>query len=198
MVFFGVLAGFTMVAAIHRFCVCERKERFLRKYLALKHGISSDDTFIRVLTLIDLRQLETATVDFLTRTFNQIRNNLGIKEPEISHVYLYGKEARGTGRLSSTDGVTRNLQTLHVYDAQNGICLVNRQIECKTNEIPVAQEVLKTMNLQGVLVTFDAMHTQKQTISIIAEGKGYFLGGRSKTISSYSNKRLSCFLTGST
>lgn len=175
MVFFGVLAGFTTVAAIQRFC--ERKEPFLRKYLALKHGIPSDDTIMRVLSLIDLQQLEAATVDFLTRTFTQVRENLGIKEPEISHVCVDGKEARGTGRLSSTDGEIRNLQTLHVYDAQNGICLVSRQIKDKTNEIPVAQEVLKTMNLHGVLVTFDAMHTQRQTINIIAEGKGYFLGG---------------------
>jgi len=68
-------------------------------------------------------------------------------------------------------------QRLHVYDAQYGICLVSRQIEKKSNEIPVAQEVLQALDLRGVLVTFDAMHTQKKTIDIIARGKGYFLGG---------------------
>ena len=175
MVFFGVMAGYHTVGSIKRFC--EHKQRYLRRYLKMKHGIPSDDTMMLVLSSIDLVQLEAATVGFLLEKFTQIRAHLGIAEPKLPHVCIDGKESRGTGRLSGSSREIRNLQTLHVYDAQCGICLVSRQIDQKTNEIPVAQEVLQALDLRGVLVTFDAMHTQKETIHIIAQRKGYFMGG---------------------
>ncbi len=175
MVFFGVMAGYHTVGAIQRFC--EHKQRYLKRYLKMKHGVPSDDTMMLVLSSIDLGQLETVTVGFLLEKFTQIRTHLGIAEPKMPHMCIDGKESRGTGRLSGSSREIRNLQTLHVYDAQYGICLVSRQIDQKTNEIPVAQEVLQTLDLRGVLVTFDAMHTQKETIAIIAQRKGYFMGG---------------------
>ena len=175
MVFFGVMAGSHTVAAIQRFC--EHKQPYLKRYLKMNHGVPSDDTIMQVLSSINLQQLERATVGFLMEKLTQIRGSLGIAEPEMPHVCVDGKESRGTGRLAGSDREIRNLQTLHVYDVQYGICLVSRQIETKTNEIPTAQEVLRALDLRGVLVTFDAMHTQKKTIDIIAQGKGFFLGG---------------------
>ena len=175
MVFFGVMAGYHTVAAIQRFC--EHKQAYLKRYMRMRHGVPSDDTMMLVLSSISLQQLEAATVGFLLEKFVEIRGNLGIAEPQMPHLCVDGKEARGTGRLAGSDREVRNLQTLHVYDAQYGICLISRQIDKKTNEIPVAQEVLQALDLRGVLVTFDAMHTQKKTIDIIARGKGYFLGG---------------------
>lgn len=88
-----------------------------------------------------------------------------------------GKEETGTGRKYGTSETVRNLQTLHVYDATNSICLYSEPIDAKTNEIPVAQKLLKFMDLKGAIVTFDAMHTQKETIRIIADQKGDYVGG---------------------
>jgi predicted transposase YbfD/YdcC len=87
-----------------------------------------------------------------------------------------GKTARGTGRLKDTAREIPQLQTLHVYDNTNGICLVSKAINEKSNEIPTAQEVLKTMDLKNVIVTFDAMNTQRDTITVITEQKGLYLG----------------------
>jgi len=71
----------------------------------------------------------------------------------------------------------RNLQTLHCYDASNGICLASVPINEKTNEIPTAQALLKKMRLKGCIVTFDAMNTQKDTVRVITENKGDYVGG---------------------
>ncbi len=109
--------------------------------------------------------------------FSGIRKDLGINKPSLPHVCVDRKEARGSGRLRDRPDEIWNLQTLHVYDADNGICMISRQIDKKTNEIPVILKVLKTMDLRGVLVTFDALHTQKTTVEIIVKGKGYFMGG---------------------
>jgi predicted transposase YbfD/YdcC len=175
MVFFGVMGGMRTIAEIQRFCI--KKESYLRSYLKLRNGIPSEDTMMRVFSLINLSQLEQATVTYLIETFSTVRSALGIQPPAITQLCVDGKEARGSGRKSRDRQAVRNLQTLHVYDADHGICLISRQIKEKTNEIPIAQEVLRQLDLRHTLVTFDALHTQKETIAVISQRRGLFIGG---------------------
>ena len=65
---------------------------------------------------------------------------------------------------------------MHVYDLSDGICLVSKVIDSKTNEIPTAQEVLSAIQLKGALVSFDALNTQTKTIAVIAGQKGDYVG----------------------
>ena len=151
------------------------KHKWLKKFLKLKNGIPSHDTFRRVFSLIDPQQLQTATVLFLIENMDVIKKSLGIKSP-VRQLCIDGKEERGTGRKAGTDQEIRNLQTLHIYDASNGICLVSHQIDSKTNEIPAAQEALQMLQLKHAIVTFDALHTQTKTIGIIMERGGNYVG----------------------
>ena len=48
-------------------------------------------------------------------------------------------------------------------------------LETKTNEIPVAQEILRMMELKKTVITFDALHTQRETCNIIASKKGIYV-----------------------
>lgn len=152
------------------------KKRWLKKFIPLQNGIPSHDTFRRVFGMIDSQTLQTAIVYFLTENMNAIRRSLGLKA-ERRLICVDGKEQRGTGRKYGTDQAVRNLQTLHVYDATNAICLYSQPINAKTNEIPVAQDLLKTMDLKDTIVSFDALHTQKETIRTIAEQRGDYVGG---------------------
>lgn len=192
MVFFGIMGGMRTIAAIQRFC--KKREDFLKEYVELKQGIPSEDTIMRVFSIIDLSQLEQATVGYLVESFGTVRKNFGIQEPNLPHFCVDGKEARGTGRKYGTSEEIRNVQTLHVYDVNEALCLISRQIDTKTNEIPVAQEVLKQLNLNGVLVTFDALHMQKETVHIIVEKRGYFLGGL-KGNQQFLNEEAKAFFT---
>lgn len=151
------------------------KHQWLKKFLKLKNGIPSHDTFRRVFSLIDPEQLQQATVMFLMENMAAIRKSLGIKSP-VRQLCIDGKEERGTGRNAGTSKEIRNLQTLHIYDASNGICLISHQIDSKTNEIPAAQEALKMLQLKHAIVTFDALHTQTKTIGIIIERGGNYVG----------------------
>jgi predicted transposase YbfD/YdcC len=47
----------------------------------------------------------------------------------------------------------------------------------KTNEIPIMQEMLKYIDLQGKIITADAMHCQKETAFLIKEGGGDYIFG---------------------
>lgn len=152
------------------------KIKWLKKFLKLENVIPAHDTFRRVFSLIDPEQLQNATVFFLLENIESIKKSLNIKDTSKRLICVDGKEQKGTGRKYGTDCEIRNLQTLHVYDASNGVCLFSKSIDAKTNEIPMAQEVLKCMQLSNSIVTFDAMNTQKKTIEIIVNQKGDYVG----------------------
>lgn len=56
----------------------------------------------------------------------------------------------------------RNLNKLNVQSTEYGITLSSTRIDEKTNEIPEAQKVLKSLDLRGCIVTADALNTQKE------------------------------------
>lgn len=171
--FLAVLGNASSWNEIERFG--NAKHKWLKKFLKLNNGIPSHDTFRRVFSLIASEQLEKATVLFLMENMAVLRKSLGIKSP-VRQLCIDGKEERGTGRKAGTDQEIRNLQTLHIYDASNGVCIVSHQIDSKTNEIPAAQEALKMLQLKNAIVTFDALHTQTKTIGIIMERGGNYVG----------------------
>lgn len=67
------------------------------------------------------------------------------------------------------------LQTLNVFSNDYRICLAQKFIGEKTNEIPAAQEILRIMDLKGTIVTADAMNCQKGIAVAIREGKGDYV-----------------------
>ena len=140
-------------------------------------AVPSHDTFRRVFGIVKPEDLQEATAAFLLQEVSQMKIALGIQDKGLRHLGLDGKEQNGTGRKYGTDQKVANLQTLHCYDITNGICLHSVPIDSKTNEIPVAQRLLSTMNLNNCVVTFDAMNTQRDTVGIIFGGGGHYVGG---------------------
>lgn len=178
--FLSVLAGANTWMEIQDFG--NAKRNWLKKFLDVKkYGIPSHDTFCRVFGLIETNQLQNIIVNVLIENLNLIKSNLHIQEDENSYrlICIDGKEENGTGRrFCKTKGEkVRNTQTLHVYDYTNQVCLVSEAIEKKTNEIPTAQRILRTMDLNNTICTFDALHMQKETIAIIQSKKGHYVGG---------------------
>jgi hypothetical protein len=53
-------------------------------------------------------------------------------------------------------------QILTAFSCDYAIILANIEVSDKTNEIPVAQELIKQLGLRGVIFTADAMHCQKK------------------------------------
>ena len=142
-----------------------------------KTHVPSHDTFRRVLGLLKPEELQTSVTAFLFNEMEQLKNALNIEEKGIRHLGIDGKEQKGTGRKYNTTEKVANLQTLHCYDISNALCLCSVPIDEKTNEIPMAQALLGKMQLKNCVVTFDAMNTQRETVRIIHEGKGDYVGG---------------------
>ena len=58
------------------------------------------------------------------------------------------------------------------FTHREGVVIAQQQVQDKSNEIPAAQAMLQEMDLGGVTVTMDAMHTQTATAAMVVEKKG--------------------------
>lgn len=174
-VFFAVLANANEWAEIEVFA--KKKEKWLRQHLDLPNGIPTDDTYRIVIGNIDTDHFFQMVVQLLVDTVNGILNISGMDGSihEKSVLSVDGKVSCGSARKETADGKVKALQTLNVYSGDYGICLAQKFIEEKTNEIPAAQEILRMMDLEKTIVTADAMNCQKETVAAIADGKGDYV-----------------------
>jgi hypothetical protein len=76
-----------------------------------------------------------------------------------------GKTLKGAGNGES------KVHLLSAVTHQTAITLAQQQVDSKTNEIPTAKILLEPMNLEGKVITADAMHTQTDTARFIVEEK---------------------------
>ena len=63
---------------------------------------------------------------------------------------------------------------MHILSAflhQQGVTVSQLEVGEKTNEIPMIQPLLDPLNIEGKVVTADAMHTQVKTARYIVEEK---------------------------
>lgn len=77
-----------------------------------------------------------------------------------------GKEIRGASKAGGT-----KVHLLGAFLNTHGIMVSQIKVGEKTNEIPMLKELLEPMNLQGKIVTVDALHTQKDTAIYLKEHK---------------------------
>lgn len=141
----------------------EKRVRLLREMKIIKRPQAPCHmTYRRVLqTLIPADEM-----DQLLHDYHQQRLKT---ETEII-LTIDGKTLRGT----IPPGETRGVHLLTVYVPQQGLALVQAQVDQKENEIVVAPQVLKQVNLQGAIVMGDAMHTQREVSrQIVAAGGDY-------------------------
>lgn len=95
-----------------------------------------------------------------------------LKKEEELVVSMDGKTLRGTIQR----GETRGVHLWAVYAPGQGLVLVQAEVERKENEIVVAPQVLRQVNLSGMLVIGDALHTQRETSTQLVKDGGDYLG----------------------
>ncbi len=93
--------------------------------------------------------------------------------PALMQVRLDGKAVRGA---KDADGnQVRLLAALFGPDAASSVVAAQAQVGKKTNEVPMAAVVLDQVNLNGKIVTADALHTVKATANRIHQNGGEFV-----------------------
>jgi predicted transposase YbfD/YdcC len=85
-------------------------------------------------------------------------------------VAIDGKTLRGT----IATGQSRGTHLLAAYLPEEGLVLLEVEVETKENEIVAAPKLLRQLDLRGKVVTGDAMQTQRQlSLEIVTAGGDY-------------------------
>ena len=123
----------------------QRRALGVRQQADGRHPAPSQSTFCRMMKHID--------DDALEKIFLQTQEQLRGPAPRDELIVLDGKEPRHGGGHAVLTAVT--VPSQHY--------LGSAIVDVKTNEIPVARELFKKLDLDGRTVSLDALHTQDQT-----------------------------------
>jgi len=137
------------------------REDWLRGFLKLPNGIPDSDTFRRVLERINPNELS-----------KHLTKWLATEREKRAVVSIDGKTIRGSGNEKH-----RAYHVIRAFVAENQIVLGDLATEEKSNEITAVPELLEVLDVEGAIITADAMSCQTDIAEKITEKKAdYVLG----------------------
>jgi predicted transposase YbfD/YdcC len=138
------------------------KVDWLKGFLGLANGIPSHDTISRLFAALDPDALRECFLNWV-RAVAQLSQGevIAIDGKTLRHSYERGKGA---------------IHMVSAWASQNRLILGQVKVDEKSNEITAIPELLKVLDLQGCIVTIDAMGTQTAIAQeIVARGGDYIL-----------------------
>ena len=139
----------------------QKREPWFKRFLRLRNGVPSHDTFERVFTLLDGQAFQRCCLLWL----REVAELLGVK-----HIAIDGKTLCGSAR-----GTLKPLHLVSAWATQAGLTLGQVAVTGKSNEITAIPVLLQLLDLKGALVTIDAMGCQKEIAARIVAGGGDYL-----------------------
>ena len=163
----AVLAGAGGPTAIAQWAVL--KQEFLLQVLDLPNGIPSKDVFRRVLMALKPAAFQACFANWLQSLRAEATAATGVDQPILA---VDGKTARRSHDRTNGLGA---LHSVSVWASEFGLSL--GQVACaeKSNEITAIPELLRLVDIQGAIITIDAMGTQKAIAAQIIEGKADYV-----------------------
>jgi len=140
------------------------RQAWLRTFLDLPNGIPCADTFRRVFSALEPKQLAPC----FGRLVAELAGNVAGKQ-----VCLDGKTMRRTFARERGQGP---LHMMSAFVAEHGITLAQLAVDSKSNEITAIPELLETLDVHGATVTIDAAGCQRKiAATIVDKGADYVL-----------------------
>jgi predicted transposase YbfD/YdcC len=153
----------------------QSQQAWLSEFLALPHGIPSHDTFGRIFAVLDPESLHQAFVSWMS-ALAQLSQDI---------IALDGKTIRRS--LDRADG-KGPIHVVSAWASRNELVLAQFKVDAKSNEITALPELLSMLNLQGSVVTIDAMGCQVEIArQIIDQGGNYVLSLKENQPSLYAD-----------
>ena len=170
----AVMCGATSYAKVEMFGKSKRK--WLESFLELEYGIPDACTFRNVIKEIDTQKLHIIFCEWMKSVVSELTGVIAID----------GKTARRTH--------DKTKRPLHVISAFSHECeLVIGQLACeeKSNEITAIPKLLDMLEINGCIVTIDAMGTQKDIAEkIISKNADYILSLKENQKTLYRDVKL--------
>ena len=158
----AVLAGAGGPTAIARGAAL--KEGLLTQVLDLPHGVPRKDVFRRILMVLKPAAFQACFADWLRSLRAEAVAATGVEQPVLA---VDGK----TSRRSHDRG--KGLGALHavsVWAGEYGLSLGQVTCDEKSNEITAIPELLRLVDINGAIITIDAMGTQKAIAEHVVQG----------------------------
>jgi predicted transposase YbfD/YdcC len=155
----GVICGCDDWQQIETFA--KARHDWLKKFLLLPNGIPSHDTFERVFDRLDPQAFQ----DCFRCWMQVLHEALG-----LSQIAIDGKTLRGSAR-----GKLKGLHLVSAWATANHLSLGQVAVDEKSNEIPAIPKLLELLDINGALVTIDAMGCQKEIAAKVVAGGGDYV-----------------------
>jgi len=128
-------------------------EDWLRKLLPLEGGIPSQDTFLRVFSMMNPEAFRTC----FTQWVSQLK--ITAKAVAKGHIAIDGKTLRGSSDKASGD---RALHMVSAWMNDSGMVLGQVATDKKSSEIEAIPRLLDLLDIRDCTVTIDAMGCQRE------------------------------------
>ena len=139
------------------------KKEWLKTFLELPNGIPSHDTFGRVFAAIDPDEFEKSFRDWV-QTIHELTQGQVIA---LDGKQLRGSQESETGRSA--------IYMVSAWASENQLVLGQQKVADKSNEITAIPKLLKILEINGCIVTIDAIGTQTKIAEMILERGGDYL-----------------------
>lgn len=158
----GTICGCNSWVDVAEFGEC--KLSWFRKFLPFERGVPSHDTFTETFARLDTIEFYAALESWTQSIATSWRGET---------VAFDGKTLRGSFDKASGRSP---LHSVSAWACGLRMCIGLQSVEDKSNEIPAVQKLIEVLDLQGAIVTADAMHCQVETAErIIAKEADYVL-----------------------
>lgn len=161
MVIIGTFSGNGSLGDIHAYMI--DKQDMMKNSFGIEQ-IPSKPTLSRILQEVDFKEVSDATIEIMKL----------LKTDIIECLAADGKAIRSTVKEGSTQA---EIQRLTLLDPETRCVIAEKDIEEKTNEIPVLQVIIEAMKLEGITISRDALHCQYKTCEVIIRQGGNYLFG---------------------
>lgn len=140
------------------------KKDFLKKILRLPNGIPSHDTINRVFSMLRPDRFEQLFVQWVD----------SLRDKGISHevIAIDGKTVRGS---KDTFHKKSPIHIVSAWANSNQLVLGQRKVDAKSNEITAIPLLLQMLDIEGSIITIDAMGTQKDIGKTIIDSKADYI-----------------------
>lgn len=138
------------------------KAEWLQQFLKLPGGIPSHDTISRVFRRLKPREFHAALLEWM----GGLAEQFGFRQIAID-----GK----TLRRSHDHSLRAALHLVSAWSHANQLVLAQEATDAKSNEITAIPKILQLLELQGAIVTIDALGCQKEIAKQIVEGGGDYV-----------------------
>lgn len=150
--------GWTMV---HDFGVA--KLDWLRKFFPYKHGIPSHDVLGRLFTKLDNEEFSKCFADWINSISEYTAGEV---------VAIDGKTIRKSNDKNKSK---KALHVVSAYASQDRLCLGQKIVNDKSNEITAIPQLLKLLEVKGCIITIDAMGCQTEIAKTIIQKEADYL-----------------------